>query len=128
MKRSIDDEIIRKVLENLGSEGRANEKLAYLTGRYVELNRIYCELLWRLTSELTSGKISGAQVVIGLINWDIVLGAIGLVLTIGLFGLGFLYPPVSIWLNTTAIISLAISIGGFVNYALRVKGKLKLPT
>ena len=65
---------------------------------------------------------------IGLINWDIVLGAIGLVLTIGLFGLGFLYPPVSIWLNTTAIISLAISIGGFVNYALRVKGKLKLPT
>ena len=73
-----------------------------------------------------SGKISGAQVTIGAINWGLIMGAVDTIIGAAFSLLGSFYPSTAPWSYIITIISLGPSIAGLIHLFLRIKGKLKI--
>jgi len=117
---SREDQIISKLLKDIENSSM-DHKLAYVLGRYIELRSIYQHVSWQLTTEMLRGGISGAQVIVGFLNVDLVTGLFSLVIALGSIIFTIAFPEYRVPAMIIAIVSIASTVASLGHYLLRIK-------
>ncbi len=118
---SREESFISKLLKDLEEGKLGDSRLAYVLGRYIELKKVYEYLSWHLMTEITRSGISGAQVFVGFLNLDLVIGLFSFVIALGSIIFTIMFPEYRVHALISTIISTASTVACLGHYFLRIK-------